>query len=151
MEQINQELENAHRKETELQARRSALKELTALRTRIAILEGTTIQDIPPITPGVPQLLVGQKRPAATDSYEPPRKSLRPAELPTYHGKNANELRTFLQTAKVVFRQTPYNFPDDEAKILHIMPYLQGEAKHRWYDHEEKIDIRFPIEEGKSN
>ena len=62
------------------------------------------------------------------------RRNIKPKELPEYHGKSRQEHREWVRDADVAFALTPWNFDDEEDKILWAMQSLKGDPKEQWHN-----------------
>ena len=69
------------------------------------------------------------------------RRNIKPKELPEYHGKSRQEHREWVRDANVAFALTPWNFNDEENKILWAMQSLKGDPKEQWHNERARVPI----------
>ena len=60
--------------------------------------------------------------------------------LRKFKGDTLASHREFIRDCNLHFEQSPYDFPDDRAKVLHAMGALEGDARSVWYTYYEQED-----------
>ena len=128
---------------TQTRDRLQKQRQLENINQEIAALEQghRAESDVEP-NPPLKIYVTGSKRPSDEVFIRASkRRNIKPKELSEYHGKLRQEHCEWVRDADVAFALTPWNFNDDEDKILWAMQSLKGDPKEQWHHERARVPV----------
>ena len=128
---------------TQTQDRLQKQRQLENINQEIAALEqGHQAESDVESNPPLEIHAIGSKRPSDEVLIRASkRRNIKLKEISEYHGKSRREHCKWVRDANVAFALTPWNFDDDEDKILWAMQSLKGDPKEQWHNERARVPV----------